>query len=212
MTVGKLRVDSGNHSHSLGIGGLLSPWRRDCPVTLALSDQVGPSPWRQDCPVTSPWVARAIAFIDPSLSISPAPGRSQPYTHSWQRIGTKTETYVGPAASPGSSSSEELLQPEFLQAKTPGSSSRQRRRHLDVEGGRKREEPSWRGRRGRGAGSQEPSWWQPLRVCLLVGQTLLCFNCYILQKKLSQDLRSPISSRPNKRDYSPVLGVYWSAD
>ena len=46
---------------------------------------------------------------------------------------------MGPAASPGSSSSEELLQPEFLQAKTPGSSSRQRRRHLDVGGGRKRE-------------------------------------------------------------------------
>ena len=44
-----------------------------------------------------------------------------------------------PAASPDRSSSGELLEPEFLQARTPGSSSRQRRWHLDVGGGRKRE-------------------------------------------------------------------------
>ena len=186
---------------ALGLSGHLGTFRPDCSVTLA------------------PGLSSHLSLGGQSIAFKGSLTQHLPST--WQiaalysflaKDRNENRNLCGASSFSRQKFLRRASQPEFLRAKTSGSSSRQRRRHLDVEGGRKREEPSWRGRRGRGAGSQEPSWWQPLRVCLLVGQTLLCFNCYILQKKLSQDLRSPISSRPNKRDYSPVLGVYWSAD
>ena len=53
-------------------------------------------------------------------------------------------------------------------------------------------EPGW-GRKGRGSLSRKRLLEGSSQSCCLVEQTLFCFNCFICQKKLSQDLRSPIS-------------------
>ena len=67
-------------------------------------------------------VARAIAVKALSLSSSPAPGRSQPYTHSWQCLWNDIRKPVcepsgGPHSEGGSKSSR---RGRPLQGKTPG--------------------------------------------------------------------------------------------